>query len=669
MVKKNRRIQQGIRFVTMMLKYISGHVLHLLTAFKRERAFIGVAITILITGLMLLRLSPFETMEEKLLDFRFKARGEMIPPDDIVIAAIDDRSIERLGRYPWDRNVMARLVDKLTTAEADLIVFDVLFPDKEENDPALGRAMREAGNVLLPVSFDFEKETGEKENRYLSGFSLYSEPGSFHQYQPIHAKGVLLPVPELIREAMALGHISMIPDNDGTLRWECLAIEYNGYLYPSIDLMAAAMYLGIPLEKIVLRAGDGIQLGKKRFLPTDKWRRFLINYYGPDRSFERFSVSDILAGHVKPEMLMGKIVIVGVTALGVYDLRVTPFSPAMPGVEKHANAIASILENKFLNRVPLRTNLIVLLISGFLFSFFISRCKAFGALSTAGLFLFLIFLTGHILFSRKGDWINCIYPSINILLIFISATVYNYAVEERYAKRIRAMFSSYVTERVVNELIKNPDMSRLGGDRREVTVLFSDIRGFTSYSEKHSPDEVVSILNEYFGAMTEVIFRWEGTLDKFVGDEIVAFWGAPMKQENHAELAVRCALNMVDRLEALQQKWRKEGKTALDSGIGINTGQVVVGNIGAEGKKMDYTVIGDDVNIGARVEALTRKYDTPVLITEFTLNKIRGLVGDAGVIGHVEVKGLDRVIVKGKEKPLKIYQIKAIQPGDASSIS
>jgi adenylate cyclase len=640
-----------------------------MTLFKKERAFIGFIITICIAGIMLLGLSPFETIEQKLLDFRFKTRGEMIPPGNIVIAAIDDKSIEKLGRYPWDRDVFTRIVERLTAVEPDLIVFDVLFPDKEENDHMLGGAIREAGNVLLPISFDFEKETGEKKNQFLSNTSLFYEPGSFQEHQPIRSKGILLPVPELIREAMALGHINMIPDDDGTMRWECMVIENNGFIYPSIDLMAGAINLGIPLEKIVVRAKGGIALGKKCILPTDRWRRLLINYYGPDRSFERIPVSDILEGQVKPERLMGKIIIIGVTALGVYDLRVTPFSPAMPGVEKHANVIASIVDNKFLKQVPLSLDIVSLLISGFLFSLIIARFRAVGASIHTGIFLFLILLTGHILFSQQGYWINLIYPLSNILLIFITVTVYNYAVEERYAKRIRAMFSSYVTERVVKELIKNPEMSKLGGDRREVTVLFSDIRGFTTFSEKHSSEEVVSRLNEFLGAMTEVIFRWEGTLDKFVGDEIVAFWGAPMRQENHAELAVRCALNMVKRLEELQQQWKREGKTVLDSGIGLNTGQVVVGNIGAEGKKMDYTVIGDSVNIGARVEALTRKYNVPILITGSTLSKIQHLISDEGDLGHVDVKGLDKVLVKGKEKPVILHSIKAKRPGARSAVS
>src|SRR3989338_1109654 len=208
------------------------------------------------------------------------------------------------------------------------------------------------------------------------------------------------------------------------------------------------------------------------------------------------------------------------------------------------------------------------------------------------------------------------------------------------------MFSSYVTEKIVNELIKNPDMAKLGGERREITVLFSDVMGFTSFSEKHAPEEVVAILNEYLGEMTDIVLKWEGTLDKFIGDSILTFWNAPMRQENHAELAIKCALNMVGRIKELQKKWQAEGKPMLDCGIGINTGEVIVGNIGAEGKKMDYTVIGDHVNLAARSEALTRNYDAHIILTEFTYKRIEGLFSKK-IIGHVTVKELDSVKVKG----------------------
>jgi len=627
--------------------------------------------TALIAIFMLIKLLPMETLEEKLYDYRFKIRGTIKPSEKVVIAAIDEKSIERLGRWPWDRDKIANLVKKLAEAGAEIIVFDIFFVEEEKNDPKLAQAIREAGNVILPVVFEFDRRSNIPDNEFLlkSAFRSIIHPEKFNQYSPVMTKRSLIPVPKLIGECMALGHINMFPDKDGTLRWEAMAIEYNGYLYPSVDLQAVAAYLGVPPEKIVLNATEGIQLGEKRYIPTDRHGMSLIYYYGPTRTFKHFSISDILGGTVNPSEFQGKIVLIGATAVGIYDLRVTPFSATMPGIEKHANVISSILENRFLKRTPLSINLTILLASGILFSLLVVRLRAMNASLMTGLFLLLILGSGYYLFTHQGLWINIVYPSNNILLIFIGVTAYNYAVEERYAKKIRTMFSSYVTERVVNELIKNPGMAKLGGERREVTVLFSDVRGFTSFSEKHTPEEVVSILNEYLGAMTDVIFRWEGTLDKFIGDAILAFWGAPMKQENHAELAMKCALNMVNRLGELQKKWESEGRPILDAGIGINTGEVLVGNIGAEGKKMDYTVIGDHVNLGSRIESLTRKYNAHILITEFAMNKVRKYIRNgSGSIGHISIKGIERVIVKGKEKTVEIYEVSSLEPGTESMI-
>jgi adenylate cyclase len=637
---------------------------------KQKAAFIiGLVITILSAGLMFLKLPPLEALEEKLYDYRFKIRGAAKNPDNVVIAAIDEKSIGRLGRWPWDRDKIAALVNKLNAAGAEIIVFDVIFSESEKNDILLGRAIKDAGNVVLPIVFDFEQESNIPENEFLmaSSFSSVINPEAFNKYNPIMAGRILMPVQSLIKEAMTLGHINMFPDGDGTLRWESLVIGYGGYLYPSITLKAAALFLGIPPEKIMLDATKGVYVGKK-YIPTDRWGRALINFYGSNQTFRYISISDIIEGKIEREAVQGKIVLIGATAIGIYDLRVTPFSPAMPGVEKHASVITSILENNFIKTVPFIINLSALILSGIFISFLLPRYKIVGASAVTLSLLLSVLITGHVLFVYKGLWVNMTYPLLNALIIFMSVTAYNYAIEEKHAKKMKAMFSSYVTEKVVNELIKNPDMAKLGGARREITVLFSDVRGFTSFSEKHSPEEVVNILNEYLGEMTDIVFKWEGTLDKFIGDAILAFWGAPMPQPNHADLAVKCALNMVHRLKELQAKWESQGKPCLDCGIGINTGEVLVGNIGAEGKKMDYTVIGDHVNLGSRIESLTRKYNVHILITEFTLNKLKDSI-TSDTVWRVSVTGLEKVAVKGKERPVAIYEMKGLEQGEKSSIT
>ena len=632
---------------------------------------IGLLITLAIALLMYLHFPLLEMLEEKLYDLRFKIRGKVVPPPYVVIIAIDDKSLEKLGRWPWSWDKMAKLTEILARGGTKVIAFDILFAEPEKNVAVFAKAIRKAGNVLLPLVFRFDKETPlvQEDFLYSSSVSAIKNVSALHTFPLYKAISLSTCRKELSAAAIALGHINIIPNDDGTLRWETMVIEYDLDIYPSIDLQTARIYQGFGNERMVFNATESIKLGDRKFL-TDLYGKSPIYYYGPEQTFPYISVSDLFEGKVSTDILKGKIALVGVTALGVYDLRVTPFSANMPGVEKHANVITSLLEGRSIVKLPFIANLIILLCTGLVLSIILTRLKAVSSALVSFFFLSVLSFTGYYLFVKRGLWMELSYPLVNIVLINSLVTVYRYAEEEMRAKHIRAMFSSYVTEKIVNELTKNPDMAKLGGDRREVTVLFSDIKGFTTFSEKHAPEEVVSILNEYLTAMTEVIFRWEGTLDKFVGDEIVAFWGAPLPQENHAELATRCALNMVEKLKELCEKWLNEGKVPLEAGFGLNTGEVIVGNIGAEGKKMDYTVIGDHVNLGARVEALTRKYSTNILITEFTLNKIKGLVKpkNGQIIGHVFVKGLERVMVKGKEKSVRIYEVKSLEPDMESRI-
>jgi adenylate cyclase len=319
----------------------------------------------------------------------------------------------------------------------------------------------------------------------------------------------------------------------------------------------------------------------------------------------------------------------------------------MAGIEKHASVVDNILRGDFLRRTE--TSVVTLV---FFFAVLLGvLLPRLGA--GAGAALFLALLGGYLgavyyLFVAKGIWFNLVYPSFALFFGYTSQTAYRFFMEERRAREIRTMFSSYVSKRIVDELIRDPSKAKLGGDRKEITVLFSDIRGFTSFSEKLQPEEVVSLLNEYLGAMTEIVFEYEGTLDKFVGDAIMALWGAPVGQPDHAERACKCALAMIAKLKELQTKWAAEGKHVIDIGVGINTGDMVVGNMGAPGKKMDYTVIGDNVNLGARLEGLTRKYNNHIIISEYTFAKVKDIV---------QATELDSVTVKGKEKPVVVYDL------------
>ena len=625
------------------------------------RLLIGCAVTAVFCLLLVANPLPLEITEAKLYDLRFHLRGVVAAPDTVVIAAIDEKSLARLGRWPWGREVTARLVDKLAQADAAVIAFDVMFPEDEKNDGLLSRAIDNAGNVILPIAFDLEGKETPLSDPILEQSALVSieEAGLYLSYPPIMSHGLpTLPVGPLKESAVSLAHINMLPDHfDGTLRWEALLIGYRNMLYPSLGLRSAAFFRGIAPEQLKAHATRSITLGKT-LVPTDAWGRMPINYYGPGRTLRHISVADIMDGKVGSRELGNRIVFVGATALGLLDQRVTPFSAVMPGVEKQATVAASILDSRFLKKASQLQDLAFLLATGILLAVALSRLRlVWGAIAT--LFgMICIGAAGLLLFDHLGLWVNLASPLGNLGFMFMSVTAGNYAFEERHARRIRGMFSSYVTTTIVNELIKNPELARLGGEKREITVLFSDVRGFTGFSEQHEPEEVVSLLNEYLGAMTDVILKWGGTLDKFIGDAIMVFWNAPLRSEDHAGRAIGCALEMQARLAQLHEKWDREGKPKLTCGIGINTGEVIVGNIGAEGKKMDYTVIGDHVNLASRVESLTRKFGVDLLVTEMTVAKLRDAV-DAGRLVGVEIKGLQRVIVVGKQQPVTLYQVSA----------
>ncbi|HEY6012034.1 MAG TPA: adenylate/guanylate cyclase domain-containing protein, partial [Nitrospirota bacterium] len=433
--------------------------------------------------------------------------------------------------------------------------------------------------------------------------------------------------------------------------------KYGDELYPSLSLVTAARMLGRSPADIVVFAGSGVQIGET-FIPVDPSGRMRIDYLGKDRTMRSLSAADVLSGAVLPEDLRDKAVLLGTSAISTFDFAVTPFSARMPGVEKNGTIVENILNRRFLRNVPVSVVLLVILATGLALSLLLARMRAVHGLIFS-FTLMAVFAAGNQYLFSRGFYANFFYPFANMAIISVFAGSYKYLTEERKAKALKKMFSRYVSPKIVEELLKSPDLAKLGGYRREITVLFSDVRGFTAFSERREPEEVVEHLNEYLHEMTDIIFKWDGTLDKFVGDEIMAFWGAPLDQPNHAELAVKCALNMSDRLEALRDKWRAEGREPLDNGIGINTGDVLVGNIGSADKKMDYTIIGDHVNLGARVEALTRKYDSRVLITEFTYEKIRNLV-EEGRLYRVDMKEMDTVKVKGKDIPIRIFSIQSV---------
>ena len=648
---------------------------------KRPRVSHRIFVPFYLTSVLLTLLVAFcqfydvatirEHFESKSYDMRLWLRNLVHhhqPSPEITIVTVDEKSLAEVGRWPWTRTVMAELVDRIAADHPKVIGIDVLFSEKEGDavDARLAGSLKKAGNVVLAAAFPLSAQEAaaplEIPPEYLwdaAFMAVKSIPGIEWKRWSVRAAGIIPPREEFTAVA-AIGHVTTCQDLDGVLRWELLAINLGQDLYPAFALQVARLAQGIPPEKMSVQGGSSITLGD-RVIATDLAHRVLINYLGKEQRFRYDSATDILHNRLAAGLFTGKIVLIGTSAIATYDQKVTPFSTNYPGVEKNATVVQNIIDNSFIRRSPGIIELVVILVTGMLLVLIIPRLSPGSGVLFGFLLAFAYIGVSSYVLIYHDLWMNLVLPTANMFGIMTTGTITKLFIEERRAREIRAMFSSYVSPKIVEALINNPERAKLGGERRLATILFSDMIGFTTIAERLPPEEVVNMLNEYYLEMATILFRWDGTLDKFVGDEIMALWNAPVDQHNHAELAIRCALHMSDRLDSLREQWNLRGLN-IDCGIGINTGEVLIGNIGLQGKKMDYTAIGNHVNIAARVEKMTRSYDTRILITGDTLHSIRSLI-DSEVLGHVEIEELDAVKVKGKHEEVRLFAVRSL-PSD-----
>ncbi len=393
---------------------------------------------------------------------------------------------------------------------------------------------------------------------------------------------------------------------------------------------------------------EGIELGQ-RFIPTDERGRLLINYQGPPKTFPHFPVSDILGGKIPVGTFQDKIVIVSATATGAYDVRSTPVSSVYPGGEVHATIIDNILTQRFLTRPgwSIIYDLMAIVMLGLIISIVVPRMRAIsGFLFAAGLFAWHLVI-GVQLFVHYGVWLNLVYPSLALMSTYIVLTLYQYITEERQRQSTRTAFKQYIPPLVMEEVLKDPAGLKLGGDEKVLTVLFSDLQGFSSYSEHYNPREITEILGDYYTQMTEKLFTHEGTLLSYVGDEIVALFGAPIDQADHAARACAAALDMRDRRAALNAEWAEIGRPPLRARTGLNTGLMLVGNLGSD-YRFSYNVLGDHVNLGSRLEGMNKQYGTEIIIGESTAEL---------VATSFTLREMDLVRVVGREQPERIFEL------------
>jgi len=645
---------------------------------------IAIVITLVFATLAFLRAdltdnSFLTSLEMRWIDQKFILRGEKRPGPEVVIVGIDDKTLGTVGSFrTLSHDKYAKVIDNLSAAQAKVIGFDVLFPDADanrENDATLADSIQRAGNVVLGVYLDLKSggppsqvvdsteltpellELSRQKNVFPVNRCLH-EPCAFNSL--IEGQTLQLALPELTAAAVTFGFVNFHPDAEGRLRHQPQFINYKGALYPSLDLQILRTYLAkgdiIPfLDGNLIR---DVQLGGTRLIPVDQFGRYMLNFLGKGGAGEGgthriVSMIDVMNGEVKADVLKDKIVLIGAEAVGLGDIRPTPFDPVYNGVELHADVIDNILRQDFLTRNGgiAALDVLVIVIFGTLLAFAIPRVNASRAIIYSVLLLVLFTVVNILAFTSGNLVLGYIYPGMSLVFVSGGLISYQYLTEEREKKRTKSTFQFYLDPHMIEQVMSDPERLRLGGEKREMSVLFSDIRGFTSFSEKMAPTEVVHFLNQYFDKMTGLIFQYKGTLDKLIGDAVMCFWGHPLDMKDHAVKATVCALEMIQAVEDLRPVLILPGGARFDIGVGVNTGQMVVGNMGSQ-SRFSYTVMGDNVNLGSRLESLNKYYGTKILISDSTYEECRHAIF---------CRQLDTIQVKGKTDAVTIYEPLAVK--------
>ena len=665
--------------------------------------------------------------EGKAGDLQFLMRGPVPPVPELRVVAIDERSVQQHGRWPWPRELQARALQRLVWLEPAAVGLDITFTDQAEAGPwasvlaALDRASAGLGGepraALAPVRAalashihedpDAELAAALAPERLVQGVAAYraSDAADFaaraeedvrtltpkmltvfpmaHQaarYQvPLgiwladRYQSAQAPLARFVRPETHLGHFMVKLDPDGVLRRTPLFIQLDAPpgLLPGLELQTAAVALGATVEPAwdpdLLRVvGARLRRGREilRQVPNELHEPFArIPWPGPASVVPTVSMADVLAGGPAAEVLAGKTVLVGVTLVGSFDQVVTPFKEVEPGVYAHAAMLSAILSGKYLQRGPWLLWLEVgfLLAGAMALALLLPRVGAGWRVGIPFCLVGSWWVLGQVLL-RNGLQLSLVLPSVGLLAVASGLTLVGWLSTDREKLRLRRTFRYYLSEAVMTEMLEHPEQLKLGGEKRELTVLFSDIRGFTGIAERTAPEALVRFVNGYLTPMTNIVFEEGGTLDKYIGDALMAFWGAPVAREDHALRACRAALRFLEELERLRPRWREEGVGEVEIGVGINTGPMVVGNMGSD-VRFDYTVMGDAVNLASRLEGANKLFGTRVLLSEETHTQVRG---------EVCARRLGAVRVRGKHRQTRVYELRhlgAAQTEEAAVIA
>lgn len=614
--------------------------------------------------------------EDRFYDIRMKLTLDNNKKDPtIVLAAIDDHSLNKIGRWPWTRTRIAELINKLNIYGAKILAFDVFFSEPEvacniqSPDITLKEAItnfqsKPGNKVIIPYSVDVKmskKIDGEyffkeaPDTLYNFMMDTKSSQGANLQEQLVSKK--VYPIAELANADIGISHIEQTTDSDGVFRHYPLVANVDGMYFPSFGLQAYQFYSGDKTSLDIPSPDAAILKTKKGNVYLNFRGETKARWLGGLDNFEYVPIYDILKGKDNDPYLSkvfkDKIVYIASTAFGAHDLRNTPINSALPGVFFHMNVNHMLLTgNYFVSETASAKLSWILMASG---TILIVGIMFFGNaildFLTLNFILISLFYLDTYYFIPKGYNTRLFFCFLSVILCYSWSTFLHFYESNKEKKKIKGTFSRYLAPSIVNDLLKNPDKLKLGGEKKNITVFFSDVRDFTSISEKLTPEQLTQCLNVYMTMMTDTLFEHKGTLDKYIGDAMVAYWGAPVELENHPYWAVKGAIQMIEKLPAINEQFKKDGFPTFKHGIGLNTGECSVGNMGSN-QIFSYTALGDNMNLGARLESLCKFYGVQLNISEYTKNAI-----PADLQKEFKFRTLDKVRVKGKENAVTIFEV------------
>ncbi len=614
---------------------------------KEKILYFGILVFILILTLSLqrYRVEPFETFSLRFNDINFELQKKE-PSKNIVFVAVDEPSVNEFGRWPWNREIIANGIDAL--ALADVVLMDMIFsePTLEAQDARLAESLSGLNSSVCGF-FLRDKSTqtiGDEELEVLSDSSLDLLQSQISEYKnplfmsALHAEINILPIME---SCSLSGSFSTLSGSDHLLRSYPIAVYFQNILYPSLAIQGLRLKFNKDIQRV---DASHVELNE-RIIGVNKDGFIRLNFYNKEQ-YEIVSFLDIINKKVSQDYFKEKIVILGITEVGAGDVVSTPIG-SIPGALLHYTFISNFLQNHFIhepkNIAPFLISFMVLVpfILLLLFKKILHR-----VVINIVMYL-LVYSYIRYLFITDMIFIDLFYPLVSILLSMAIVEAITFNMQEKKGKFMRGAFSSYLSADLLDKLIKNPESLSLGGESKELSILFSDIRGFTTISESMDPVSLINLLNRYFTPMTNVVLDNRGMLDKYIGDAVMAFFNAPVDVKDHADAACCSALEMIEKLNILNEELSLENIKPIEIGIGINTADVVVGNMGSD-NRFNYTVIGDGVNLASRVEGLTKNYGIDIIITEFTVSKINK---------NFIYREIERVKVKGKAEAVLLYEL------------